>query len=103
MSEPETATDKPTVPNDPVVIALRKPIKFGSRTITEITVRPVKAKHMRAIKPTDGAMATAILMASKLSGELPEVIDELEGEDLRDVLRAVDDFFSVIHGNGGMP
>lgn len=85
---------------EPVVIALRKPIAFGSRTISEITVRPVKAKYMRAIKETDGNMQSTLAMASKLTGEVREVIDELEGPDLRDVLEAVNGFFLAIRGTG---
>lgn len=88
------------VANEPVVIKLRKPITLGNRTIDQITIRPVKAKHMRAIKQSDSDMATTLLMASKLSGEISEVIDELEGEDLREVLEAVNAFFLAIQPTG---
>ncbi len=86
--------------SEPVVIKLRSPIKFGSRTIDEITVRPVKAKHMRSIKESDGPLAVTLSMASKLTGETREIIDELEGHDLRDVLQAVNGFFLAIQETG---
>lgn len=92
--------EKPTV-DDPIVITLLHPITFGSRHIDRITIRPVKAKHLRAIKQTDGDMAQTLLLASKLSGELPEIIDELEGQDLGAVLEAVNRFLSGILPTGG--
>lgn len=96
----------PTAPtevaaDEPVVIALRHPITFGSRRITEITVRPVKAKYMRSIKGSDDHFQSTLAMASKLTGEPSQVIDELEGQDLRDVLAAVNAFFFAIQGTGG--
>jgi hypothetical protein len=80
----------------PITITLRKPVTYGSRTIDKITVRPVKGKHMRALRASDNPMAQTLLMASKLSGEVSEVIDELEGSDLHDVLEAVNAFFFAI-------
>lgn len=86
--------------NEPVVIKLRSPILMGSRRIEEITIRPVKAKHLRTLKSSDDPMQATLAMASKLSGEITEVIDELVGDDLRDVLAAVNTFFFAIQGTG---
>jgi len=95
MSAPGT---KPA--NEPVVIRLRSPIVFGSKRIEEITVRPVKAKHLRSYNSSDDAMKNTLVMASKLTGLLSEEIDELEGDDLREVLAAVNAFFLAIQGTG---
>jgi len=86
--------------NEPVLIKLRSPIVFGSKRIEEITVRPIKAKHLRSYKASEEPMKSTLAMASKLTGELPEVIDELEGDDLRDVLAAVNAFFFAIQATG---
>ncbi len=93
-------SDEPRTASEPVTIKLRKPITIGNRTVEQLTIRPVKAKHMRAIKANDTSLSTTLLMASKLSGEISEVIDELEGDDLRDVLEAVNAFFFAIQPTG---
>lgn len=87
--------------SEPVVLKLRKPIKFGTRTVEQLTIRPPKGKDMRKIKASDGEIVTALKMASYLSGELEEVIDELEGEDLGEVMDIVNRFFLAIQGSGG--
>lgn len=87
--------------SEPVVIKLRKPVTFGSKVIDTITLRPLKGKDMRRLKESDGNVGNALNFASILSGELPEVIDEIEGEDLGAVMSAVNDFFLAIRGTGG--
>lgn len=80
---------------DPVTIKLRRPVKFGERTVAQLTIRPLKAKDLRKMK--DGSpMQQSLNMASTLSGEIEEVIDELEGEDLGEVLAVVNRFFELI-------
>lgn len=96
--EKETETERYGL--EPIVIRLRKPIAFGSRTVAELTVRPVKAKYMRSVKQSDNSMESTLSMVSKLTGEVKEVIDELEGPDFRDVLEAVNGFLLAIQGTG---
>jgi hypothetical protein len=84
--------------SEPVVVRLRKPITFGNRTVEQLNIRPPKAKDMRRMRESDGRMATALKMASLLTGEIDEVIDELEGLDLGEVIGVVNDFFLAIHG-----
>lgn len=86
--------------SEPVVIKLRSPIQLGSRRLDEITVRPVKAKHLRSIQGAGNDLLQTLDLASKLTGEPKEVIDELEGEDLGEVLAAVNGFLFVIQGTG---
>lgn len=86
--------------SEPVVIKLRKSITYGSRTVEELTIRPPKAKDLRRVKESDTAMQTSLNMASWLSGEVSEVVDELEGEDLAKVLEVVDTFFRKLRGTG---
>lgn len=82
--------------SEPVVIKLRSPITFGSRIVEQLTIRPPKAKDLRRLKDSDSAMQTSLNMASWLSGEVSQVIDELEGEDLAEVLEVVNLFFEGI-------
>jgi len=95
---PETAA--PTESKGPVTITLRKPITFGSRTIDQITIRPLKGKDMRRYNDAQGDVGKSLLFASILSGEMPGMIDELEGEDLGAVMDAVNAFFLAIQPTG---
>lgn len=95
-------------PAEPVTITLRKPItlevKTGNgpkiKTVTEITIRPPKGKDLRRVDRTKSAIATSLDMASWLSGEPTQIIDELEGADLREVLKVVDGFFAAFQETG---
>lgn len=89
--------------SEPVTIKLRKPITFGSRTVEQLTIRPIKAKDLRRLKDSDSDLAKAIAMACHLTGEITEIIDELQGADLAEVLKVVNDFFHAIHGTGEKP
>jgi hypothetical protein len=100
MSEPVEAKPVEKTWNEPVVITLRKPITFGSRTITELTIRPCKGKDLRRIDERLGNTKTALSMAGWLSGEPTQVIDELEGQDLGEVMDAVNGFLFAIRGIG---
>jgi hypothetical protein len=86
--------------NAPVTITLRKPVARGSETITAITIRPLKGKYLRQLNEDENNIVNALNFASYLSGEPSGVIDELEGDDLRDVVKAVNDFFAAFRGTG---
>lgn len=79
------------------VIKLTEPVTVGSKTVTELTIRPLKAKHLRGIKfGYDGIDSDVMLdLASKITGELPAVIDELSVEDLAALGAAVSDFLPL--------
>jgi hypothetical protein len=82
---------------EPITITLRHPITFAGKTIDHLTIRPIRAKDLRRIKDTDSQMASTLNMASWLSGEVSQVIDELEGQDLSEVLDVVNRFFHDIN------
>lgn len=82
---------------EPVTVKLRHPIQFGKELIEELTFRPVTGKDLRRL-PQGGEMDVTLALAGRLSGQPDPVIDKLTGDDLRDVLRTVNDFFS-----GGPP
>lgn len=96
----DDAITEPNPPSGPVVIRLRKAITFGSRTIEQITIRPLKGKDMRHYDEARGEVGKALLFAHVLSGEMPGMIDELEGADLGAVISAVNGFFAAIRGTG---
>ena len=84
------------------IIKLSEPVTVGSKTLTELRIRPLTAKHLRGIKiGYDGIETDALLdLASRITGELPAVIDELSPEDLKALGAAVSDFlpFGAIMG-----
>lgn len=103
------AAAEPVSMTEPVTITLRKPVTLEVRTgngaktktVTEITIRPPKGKDLRRVDRTKSPIAISLDMASTLSGEPSQIIDELEGADLREVLKVVDDFFVAIQSGGG--
>lgn len=106
--ETSPAATEPVAMTEPVTIILRKPVTLQVRTgngpkektVTEITIRPPKGKDLRRVDRTKSPIAISLDMASWLSGEPTQVIDELEGADLKEVLRVVDDFFVAIQSGG---
>ena len=79
------------------VIKLTEPVTVGSKTVTELRIRPLKAKHLRGIKIGYDGIDTDVMLdlASKITGELPAVIDELSIEDLTALGQAVSDFLPL--------
>lgn len=86
--------------SEPIVITLRKPIESGKTTITELTIRPVKGKDLRRLKDSESGMIQTLNMLCWLSGQSMQVVDEIEGDDLRDAIKAVNDFLFAIQGTG---
>lgn len=74
-----------------VVIKLREPITFGSETISELRVRPPKAKDIRTLpaKPTTGDILN---LAGRLCGLTPPQIDEMGMADTSELLEVVGNF-----------
>ena len=64
--------------NGEKIIKLTEPVTVGSKTVTELRIRPLKAKHLRGIKIGYDGIDTDVMLdlASKITGELPAVIDE---------------------------
>lgn len=100
MSDADATTPASKASNEPVTISLRKPITFANRTIAQLTIRAPKAKDLRRIKDSTSALEDSLNLASWCSGEVKEVIDELEGDDLREVLGVVNRFFRNLTAPG---
>lgn len=99
MSDDEAQPGKPAY-NEPITLTLRKPVKAGDRMVTQLTIRPVKAKYMRVLGGSNSALEQTLQMASKLTGETTQVIDEIEGDDLRELMGHVNGFLFAIQGRG---
>lgn len=74
------------------VIELSSPITVADKTITKLTVREPKAKHLRGVKiGLDGTLDLEALLdlGANLTGQLPAVIDELCMKDAMELGKTV--------------
>jgi hypothetical protein len=100
------ADGNPSTPQEPVTIELDHPIQVGKmrEPLTELTLRPVKGKDLRRLKTSaDNPIPMALELAGYISGQPTQVIDELCGNDLTEVLRVTSDFFGGTPETGDDP
>jgi hypothetical protein len=74
------------------VYKLQHPFQFGDRKIEELNFAKPKAKHFKKMKiSADGSIDIEVMLdvASRLCGELPAVIDELDPADMMGVVTHV--------------
>lgn len=76
-----------------VILHLLYPFEFAGQRFESITFKRPKARHLRGMTSKQSIDET-LDFAARLSGQLPAVIDELEGEDCMLMLEVVGDFFS---------
>ncbi len=69
-------------------ITLQEPIKWGSETITELTLRKPKAKDLRRF-PTQPTTGDILDLAATLSGRPSAVIDELDVPDMLEICEVI--------------
>lgn len=82
-------------------VTLKHPITHGSQTITELVFRPLKAKDLRRLQsPHTKPMAMTLELAGYLSGQTIQVIDELQGEDVQEVIALVGGFIGGSQATG---
>ncbi len=92
----------PAKPLQELVITLKHPVvvlaKDGQTevdTITTITMRRPKAKHMRAMDKTAGEFGKVLGLVQATTGLPMSVVDEIDGEDVITLATAVADFLGV--------
>ena len=67
-----------------VTIPLQVPVTAAGQTVKSLTFQRLKGRHLRQVEtPGERDMAMTMELIGILSGQLEEVIDELEGVDLR--------------------
>jgi len=72
-------------------IKLTTPIQYGTETISELELRPPKAKDMRGL-PLKMGMDDMLTLASRCTAQPPSVIDELSFDDVTAVMEAIGNF-----------
>lgn len=86
-------------------ITLEEPLKAGSQVITELVVKPMRAKHMGGMPLDKAAMQFSHLLeiAGRLTGQPPVILGEIRGRDLATLLEIVGGFFSDFLPTGDEP
>lgn len=84
----------------PISFILTEPISFGSETIRELTLQPLKAKHLRGLSDKPG-MSEMLDLVSKASGQPKPVIDELSASDALSLMEIVGGFLTSSRETGG--
>jgi tail assembly chaperone E/41/14-like protein len=89
--------------SEPVTVKLQHPIRLGeSQVIEELIIRPLTGRDLRRL-PQASNLDTTLALAGRLSGQPDAVIDRLTGEDLAEVLQAVDNFMPSGRPTGSAP
>ena len=86
---------------EPVTRVLDNPITLGKKTITEITFKPINGGHMRRVKSAASQeIAMTMELVSLCSGEVTQVTDQLEGNDLMFAMEVVGNFLDPSRKSG---
>ena len=74
-----------------LIYKLKTPVTIGSETTTEVTIRQIKGKHLRALPADPKAYNMGVMMdlAAKVMGESSVVLDEMDSADLMEVIAIV--------------
>jgi hypothetical protein len=89
-NESEAKSVKPR--RSSIKVKLIEPIEFGSETISEITLKPIRGKHLRNL-PSTPTLNDILKLASKISGVSSAIFDEMCSEDVIRVSEAVGELF----------
>lgn len=76
----------------PSTIKLIEPVEWGEEVIKEITLKPIRGKHLRTL-PSSPTLNDILKIASKISGVSSAVFDEMCSEDITRVSEAVGELF----------
>lgn len=88
----------------PVTIQLKNPFSIGSQTFTEITINPMKSKYLSSCtRAVEDKIPWTLELAGFMSGETEEMIGELEGEDIWEVVSVVSVFIAGSQQAGDEP
>lgn len=103
MSDDETSPDANTAPPAwPRVVKLRHPIDLGSERITSLEFRRGRIGDLKGMSLGETVPAAhLVLIASRLSGQLPKVIEMLDVDDAGEVMDIALDFFGKCLTAGG--
>lgn len=73
-------------------LTLVTPVKFGSETITELTIKKPRAKEMRVMPAGKPTMDDMLNLLGKCAAQPTPVIDALEIEDMTAAIEVIGGF-----------
>lgn len=77
----------------PHTITLDFPIEFGKETINEVTIpRRLKTKDLAGIPDNAPSVDRTIKIASRLTGQVSKIFEELDPVDFRKVSEVIESF-----------
>jgi len=82
-----------------VTVELAYPIEWGEETITAIELRRPKAKDIEHLAGSP-SMKDLLLVAGKISGKVPRLIQELDATDALKLCEVVGDFLDTGRATG---
>lgn len=91
----ETKAKLPLVVNNAdgtVTVRLKEPARFGDDVAVELVLSKPKAKHLKGLNLKEMKADELILLAAKLSGQFPQLIEDLGMDDFLCVAGVVGDF-----------
>lgn len=78
---------------DPVTVQLSQPVRRGSETITEVTIRELRLRDLRQIDSVKGDIARTAKLLSLVTGLTDRELDDLPARDLKTLGEALSAFF----------
>lgn len=74
--------------SDGAVLKLKRPLKWGDETITELVFQEPKGKHLRKL-PAEPNTGDILNLGAQLCGQPTALIDELHAGDAGEVCKVV--------------
>lgn len=71
---------------------LSEPITFEGREITELNLRRLKGKDIRRVEAIDNKIDQTAFLIGELSGNAPEIFEELDAADIDGLSKIVEGF-----------
>ncbi len=78
--------------NGSVTVMLASPIQFGEETITELTLKTPKVKHIKKLKLKDVSGEDMVALIAAVSGKFEREIDEMSVADFTFCAEVLGDF-----------
>lgn len=82
-------------------LRLEWPIENGSETVSAITLKRPKAKHLRGISGGELTTGQAIDLAGKLAALESHILDDIDGSDVMRIAETLGVFFPDSPAAGG--
>lgn len=78
-----------------VTIDLEHPVMHGTQEVTQLVLQgPLRGKHLKGIPLDTITFDHVLLIAGRMCGQVPTVMEQLQGDDLMRVIQETSGFLS---------